>query len=274
MGMQRERSGRHAAMGADRADTAPQFEALANHVGQLVQNLGQITAGALLQQHRGNKEVNIERRNALRELLQSHFNRQTQIVLFKGPAEFARDRLRKFAVNHFERYRESVTGAHGAGDEFERLRKQRLQSAADALLLRNQTYPTGPAASTRPITAPSQLRNRQQKPGRDGGAEKGHPTKMDQARRRPFQAGLFQKDADFGPQFITVHHHLGELVFGFYLHLHDRLRAGRGGLPILALFCLGVPNRRALILSTSEDLKYFDTHEPRAHTHGPNDDQD
>src|SRR5579883_279956 len=39
----------HAAVSADGADTASQLEPFADHVGQLVQDLGQVSAGALLQ---------------------------------------------------------------------------------------------------------------------------------------------------------------------------------------------------------------------------------
>src|SRR5580658_4170175 len=43
-----ERGCGHAAMRADGANSPAQFEAFADDIGQLVQNLGQITAGALL----------------------------------------------------------------------------------------------------------------------------------------------------------------------------------------------------------------------------------
>src|SRR5277367_439029 len=55
-----ERDARHAPMRADGLDAAPQLEALADHIGQLVQDLGQVAAGALLQQHRGNEKVHVQ----------------------------------------------------------------------------------------------------------------------------------------------------------------------------------------------------------------------
>ncbi len=76
-------------MGADRANAAAQLEAFANHVGQLVQNFRQVAAGALLQQHGGDKEVHVERGHPLGQFLQRDFDGQAQVVFFEGAAEFA-----------------------------------------------------------------------------------------------------------------------------------------------------------------------------------------
>ncbi len=110
-------------MRADGADAAAQLEALPDHVGQLVQNFGQVAAGALLQQHRGNEEVHVERGHALGQLLQRHLQRQAQVVFLEGAPEFARQRLLKLAVNHFERHRKGVPGAHRARDELQAVGK-------------------------------------------------------------------------------------------------------------------------------------------------------
>src|ERR1700691_4266010 len=64
-----ESDSRHAPVRADRADAAPQLEALPNHVGQFVQDLGQVSSGALLQQHCRNEEVHIQRGNSLGQFL-------------------------------------------------------------------------------------------------------------------------------------------------------------------------------------------------------------
>src|SRR5665213_2517591 len=61
---QAERGSGHFSMGADRSDSSAQLEALADHIGQLVQNFRQIAAGALLQEHGRDKEVHVERRHA------------------------------------------------------------------------------------------------------------------------------------------------------------------------------------------------------------------
>src|SRR2546430_1445208 len=45
----------HASVGADGANPAAQLETLPNHICQLVENLGEIAARSLLQQHRGHK---------------------------------------------------------------------------------------------------------------------------------------------------------------------------------------------------------------------------
>src|SRR5579884_1201630 len=98
-------------MRANRADASAQFKALTNHVRELVENLGQVTARALLQQHGGNEEMYVERRHPFRELQEGYIQRQPKIVFFKSTAEFARERLLKFAMNHFERYGKCMPGA-------------------------------------------------------------------------------------------------------------------------------------------------------------------
>src|SRR6185295_4712786 len=99
-----QRSRGHASVRADRADAAAQLEAFPNYVGELVQNFCQVAAGALLQQHGRYKEVHVQRGNTLGQALQGHFDGQTEVGLFKGTAEFSGNRLRKLAIDHFQRY--------------------------------------------------------------------------------------------------------------------------------------------------------------------------
>ena len=110
-------------MRADGADLAAELKALADDISELVQNLREIAAGALLQQHRRDEEMNVERRHALCQLLQGYVKRQSKIVFLEGAPEFSGERLLEFAVNHLQRNRESVTGAHGAGHEFQTFRE-------------------------------------------------------------------------------------------------------------------------------------------------------
>src|ERR1700678_2900078 len=70
-----EGDARHPPVRANRADTPAQLEALPDHVSQFVQDLGQVAAGALLQQHGGNKEVHVERRYPLGQFLQRDIQR-------------------------------------------------------------------------------------------------------------------------------------------------------------------------------------------------------
>ena len=65
-------------------------------------------------------------------------------MLFKRPAELARERLWKLAVNHFERYRERMTGSHGSGDEFQRIGKT-SSNAFNRLARSRMTYKRGTA---------------------------------------------------------------------------------------------------------------------------------
>ena len=69
------------------------------------------------------KEMHVERGNAAGELLERHFERKPEVVLFEGALEFAGKGFLELTVNHFERNREGMAGAHGAGDELETLRE-------------------------------------------------------------------------------------------------------------------------------------------------------
>ncbi len=124
-----ERDARHPPVSADGADAAAQLEPLPDHVREFVQNLGQIAARALLQQHRGNEEVHVQRRNALGQFLQRHVQRQAQIVFLEGAPEFTRQGFLKLAVNHFERHREGMPGAHRARHELQAVRKDLFEAA-------------------------------------------------------------------------------------------------------------------------------------------------
>src|SRR5271165_4771531 len=117
----------HAPVRADGPDAAAQLEALADDVSEFVQNLRQIAARALLQQYGGHEEVHVQRRNALGQLLQRDIQRQTQIVFLEGTAEFARQRLLEFAVNHLERHREGMAGAHRARHKLQAVGKKLLE---------------------------------------------------------------------------------------------------------------------------------------------------
>ena len=165
-----QRRGGHPPVRADRADAPAQLEALADHVRQLVQNLGQVAAGALLQQHRGYKEVHVERRDALGQALQRDLDGKSQVVLLEGAAEFARHRLGELAINHFKRHGKRMAGAHGARNELQRFREYGFEflQAAPALMPDVQRTerarppgrprnpaPSGSEAAPRPNTNPA-----------------------------------------------------------------------------------------------------------------------
>src|SRR5579884_1132711 len=122
-----ERQPGHASMRADGPDLAAELEALTNDVRQLIQDLGEVPAGALLQQHGGDEELHIQHGYAFGQLLQRDFERQPEVVLLKGPPELARQRLLKLAVDHFQRDGEGMTCAHTAGDKLEAVGKQFLE---------------------------------------------------------------------------------------------------------------------------------------------------
>ncbi len=211
-------------MRAHRADAAAQLETLANHVGQLVQDFRQVAARALLQQDRRHEEMHVQRRYALRKFLQRHFDRQPQVVFLKGPPELARHRLLKFAVNHFERYRECVTSAHGARYELQRVRENFLEVLQARLAF--QMRVDRRTRSRRDSNDDRQrLPDRQHEPAQSESAEKQHQRQVHKSRRRPFQAGLFQKFFELGPPLILIDDGLRELVLGGVGLVNDLLLA-------------------------------------------------
>jgi hypothetical protein len=124
-----QRGAGHAAVRADGANPASQLKPLADNVGQLVKNFGQVAARSFLKQDRGHKKVHVQRRYAFRQLLERRIQRQAEVVFFKGPPEFSRKRLLELPMNHFERNGKSVPGAHRTGDELQALGEKLLEAA-------------------------------------------------------------------------------------------------------------------------------------------------
>src|SRR5208282_1131792 len=97
------------------ADLAQDFEALANDVGEVVENLGQVAAGLALQHHRGDEELDVDQRDAVGEVEQSVAYGEAEFLFFVELAEFSGNGFGNFVGNHFEGGGEGVSGADGAG---------------------------------------------------------------------------------------------------------------------------------------------------------------
>src|ERR1700722_15978236 len=107
------------------ADLALDLEALADNVGQVVENFSQVAAGFALQHDGGDKEFYVDQGDALGEIHEGVADRHAEFLFFKELAEFSGQRLSDFIENHFDSGGEGVTGANGArqsvdgfGEEF------------------------------------------------------------------------------------------------------------------------------------------------------------
>src|SRR5713101_8868806 len=111
--------GRDAAVSADGLDSAAQLEPLADDNRQLIEQLGKITACPLLQQHGGDEKVHFQQWHALGKILQRVLERQAQVLFVECAPELTRQRVGELAMNHFERNREGVAGAHRTRHELQ-----------------------------------------------------------------------------------------------------------------------------------------------------------
>ncbi len=100
-----------------RANFAHNFEALANDVRKIVQNLRQVAAGFLLDQQRGHEKANVNQRDALAEVQQRVAQRKAEILFFERIAKFASQWLGHFRGNHLQASGERMAGANGAAEQ-------------------------------------------------------------------------------------------------------------------------------------------------------------
>src|SRR5271165_6881443 len=104
-----------AALGGVDANLALDLEALADDVGQVVQDFGKIAAGFALQHDGSDEEFYIDERDALGEIHEGVADGHAELLLFIEFAEFAGERFGDFVGNHFQSGSEGVSGADGAG---------------------------------------------------------------------------------------------------------------------------------------------------------------
>src|SRR5271165_190553 len=104
-----------AALGGVDPNLALDLEALADDVGQVVENFGEVAAGFALEHDGGDEEFDIDQGHALGEVHKSVAHGHAELLLLIQFAEFAGERLRGFVGNHFQRGGESVTSADRAG---------------------------------------------------------------------------------------------------------------------------------------------------------------
>ena len=132
---QGQNGGRQTPVGAGRLHLALQPEALADDVRQARENLAQVAAGLLLQQHRRSEEAHVQQRHPHAEIAQRDIQRRAQVLLVEQRAEFLAQRIGHLLAHHFQADGEGVAGAHGARQKVERLGKLLLQRVQPLLAL-------------------------------------------------------------------------------------------------------------------------------------------
>ena len=83
-----KRHGEPALRGVD-PHLALNLEALANHIGQIVENLGEVAAGFALQHDGGDEEFHVHQRHALGQVHESIAHRHAEFLFFVELAKFA-----------------------------------------------------------------------------------------------------------------------------------------------------------------------------------------
>src|SRR5580698_364950 len=90
---QREQDeGGEAAVRRMHANLPADLESLADHVREVVEDLGQIAAGIPLNQHGGDEEPDVEDRDALGHLVERVAERKAEVLLVEGLLELGPDR--------------------------------------------------------------------------------------------------------------------------------------------------------------------------------------
>ena len=120
-GMPMSKSHGEASLGGVDADLALNFEALADDVGQVVENFGEVAAGFALQHDGGDEEFYVDQGDALGEIHEGIADGHAEFLFFEEFAEFGGQRLGDLVGNHFESGGEGVTGADGAGESVDGL---------------------------------------------------------------------------------------------------------------------------------------------------------
>src|SRR5689334_21756691 len=77
---------REAAFAGEGLDLAPDLEALADQVADLVEDFGQVTTRLTLQDDRRGEELEVQIRNAHDEIVKGFFERLAEVLFFEGAA--------------------------------------------------------------------------------------------------------------------------------------------------------------------------------------------
>src|SRR5215469_6086809 len=102
-------------------------EAITDDARQSVQDFGQITASLLLDEQGRDEEAYVNQGHALGKVEKRIAERQAEILLFEGGAEFSCQRLGTFLGDHFQAGGEGMSGTYGTAQKVEGLGKSFLE---------------------------------------------------------------------------------------------------------------------------------------------------
>ena len=131
------------------AHLAEDLEALADDVGEVLEDLGQVAAGLALDQDRGREEPHVEQRHADGEVRQRVLQRQAEVLLVERLPELGADRLRHLVGDHLQAGREGVARLQRARHQVQRLGERFLERAQPARPLDLQDHQRQREADTR-----------------------------------------------------------------------------------------------------------------------------
>ena len=104
-------------------DLALDPDALADRVGDRVEDLGEVAADLVLDRDGGGHQLEVVRAHAADHVLERLVERQAEVDLADDPAELGRDRRPRLAHDELDGLEERRAGAQGVGDQGDRVRQ-------------------------------------------------------------------------------------------------------------------------------------------------------
>src|SRR5580765_4999281 len=106
---------------------AQDLEALADHVREIIENLGEVAAGLALQHYGRDKEFHVDERYAVDQVAECFAHGQAEFLFLEELAKLGGHGFGDLVGNHFERGGEGVSGAYSAGQRVDGLGEQFLK---------------------------------------------------------------------------------------------------------------------------------------------------
>src|SRR5688572_28758621 len=132
-------AGEPAMRGVD-AHLAQNLEALSHDIGEVVQDLSEITAGLALDLDRRHEELHVHERHAHGEVVERLLQRQAEVLLLETLLELDSHRRRQLVGHHAQRALERVAGANRARQQVQRFGELLLELAQAAAALDLQPH--------------------------------------------------------------------------------------------------------------------------------------
>src|SRR5688572_5884878 len=122
------------------AHLAQNLEALSHDIGEVVQDLSEITAGLALDLDRRHEELHVHERHAHGEVVERLLQRQAEVLLLETLLELDPYRRRQLVGHHAHRALERVAGANRARQQVQRFGELLLELAQAAAALDLQPH--------------------------------------------------------------------------------------------------------------------------------------